>query len=36
MKEKLEQMKAERAKQDAAWFAPPTDQPSQPVFKKNK
>ena len=24
MKEKLEQMKAEREKQDAAWFAPPS------------
>ena len=29
MKDKLEQMKAERAKQDAAWFAPPTDIPEQ-------
>lgn len=32
VKTKLEQMMSERAKQDAAWFAPPTE--SQPTQKK--
>lgn len=27
MKNKLEEMMAERAKQDAAWFSPPRDEP---------
>lgn len=36
MKEKLEQMKAERAKQDAAWFAPPTEEGVQPLSQKKQ
>ena len=33
---KLKQMAAERAKQDAAWFAPPSDTKPVEVKKENK
>lgn len=36
MKDKLEQMKAERAKQDAAWFAPPTEEMLQSLSQKKE